>query len=206
MACSSCSDAGRRAAARALLLALLLAGALAAPPARADANPYAGWGVQAGLPLVGGTVVLRGRIAANHPQQEVRALAFAGPDLALYRMGEGGVGAGVSIGPLLVSTGGVHHALLPVAAGVRVEVARIATHRSYVGIAAERLLADGDVVATGRTGAAVTLGVEYLKPAGVGWGMQAGLHAADVRVPATAFGPERRARPAVVRWGAFFRF
>jgi hypothetical protein len=187
----------------ALALALAL---VATPAARAEANPYAGWVGQAGLPFVGGTQVLRARIAANHPQQEVRALAFAGPDFALYRMSAGGVGAGVSLGPLLVSTGGVRHAVLPVAAGARVEVARIATHRAYVGVAAERLLADGDVIAGGRTGAAFTLGVEYLKPAGVGWGMQAGLHTADVRVPATAFGPERRARPGVVRWGAFFRF
>lgn len=189
-----------------MLLPALLVGLLAAPPVRAEPNPYAGWVVQAGLPLVGGTSVLRARIAANHPQQDVRALAFAGPDLALHHMPEGGVGAGLTLGPLLVSTGGVRHAVLPVAAGVRVEVARIATHRAYVGVAAERLLADGDVIASGRTGAAFMLGVEYLKPAGVGWGMQAGLHTADVRVPATASGPERRARPGVLRWGGFFRF
>ncbi len=190
-----------RRAAAALSGLLSLAGA----PAAAD-NPYAGTSAQLRLDLAGGTDDLRRRLAARADGREVGPIAFFGPTLALWQVAEGGHGAGLSAGPLLVGRGERPLALLPVAAQLRLEPFRIATHATFVVLGVERVLVHGEGLAPGRTGAVLGFGVDYLKPAGIGWGMQAGLHTATVRVGPGGGLPETRARPARVRFGGFYRF
>lgn len=188
----------RAAAAAAVLL-------LSGPPAAAD-NPYAGTSAQLRLDLASGTEDLRRRLAERAGGREVGPIAYFGPTLALWQVAQRGHGAGLSAGPLLVGRGERTHALLPVAAQLRLEPFRIPTHATFVVLGVERVLVHGDGLAAGRTGAVFGFGVDYLKPAGIGWGMQAGLHTATVRVLPGAGLPETAARPARVRFGGFYRF
>lgn len=175
--------------------------------AAAADNVYAGTSAQLRLDLASGTENLRRRLAERSGGRAVGPIAFFGPTLALWHVAERGHGVGVAAGPLLVGRGGdTRRALLPLAATLRVEPFRIPTHATFVVLGVERVLVHGDGLAGGRSGAVFGFGVDYLKPAGIGWGMQAGLHTATVRVQAGGGLPAEDARPARVRFGGFYRF
>lgn len=186
-------------------LALALAAALAAAPALAQGS-FEGFRGHVGLAAASGYSDLRDKIEANNPGLDIQQLTVVGLDFSGYYLLSSGLAFGAAIGPAALASGDYDYRIVPVSAGMRWQFTRSDTAAMYIGAAAEKYFVGGDLIDDGSAGVALTFGMEFSKPGGLGWGFELGGHSASVKVKATAFGAEKTAKPGQFRIGAFFLF
>jgi len=187
-----------------IALAALLAAAL--PVQAAEGDEYAGFRFHVGVHLATGLADLRDKIEQNNPQVDIKQLTVAGLAFSAYYMLPSGLGIGGSIGPAYAASGDASYSIVPLSAGVRYAFVRDDKMAAYAGAAVEKQFVNGDFIDNGSTGAALTAGLEFSKPRGLGWGLELGYHTASVTVKATPVRAEQKAHPGRVQIGAFFLF
>lgn len=186
-------------------LAIALATALAAVPACAQ-DSFEGFRGHLGLTAASGLADLRDKIETNNPQYDIKQLSVLGLEFSGHYLTASGFAFGGAIGPASAATGDVEYSIVPVSLGARWQLVRTDASAVYVGLAAEKYFVSGDLVDDGSAGAALTVGMEFSRPRGLGWGFELGAHSASVKVKATAFGGEKTAKPGQFRVGVFFLF
>lgn len=186
-------------------LALALVTALATLPAAAQ-DSIEGFRGHIGLTAASGLADLRNKIEANNPQYDIKQLSVLGLEFSGYYLLSSGIAFGGAIGPAAAASGDVDYSIVPLSLGARWQFVRTDTSAAYVGLAAEKYFVNGDLVDDGSAGAALTFGMEFSRPRGLGWGFEAGAHTASVKVKATANGGEKTAKPGKFRVGVFFLF
>jgi hypothetical protein len=186
-------------------LALALATALATAPALAQGS-FEGFRGHIGLTAASGYSDLRDKIEANNPGLDIQQLTVVGLEFSGYYLLNSGLAFGAAIGPAAMATGDYDYRIVPVSVGMRWQFTRSDTAAMYLGAAAEKYFVGGDLIDDGSAGAALTFGMEFSQPRGLGWGFELGGHTASVKVKRTPFGGEKTAKPGQFRIGAFFLF
>lgn len=186
-------------------LTLAIALAFAGAPAFAQ-DSFEGFRGHLGLTAASGYADLRTKIEQNNPFLDIKQLTVVGLEFSGYYLTSSGFAFGGAIGPASAATGDYDYSIVPISVGARWQLARSDTSAAYIGAAAEKYVVNGDLVDDGSAGVAVTFGMEFSKPRGLGWGFELGGHTATVKVKATAFGGEKTAKPGQFRIGAYFLF
>jgi hypothetical protein len=187
------------------ILAVALALGLSALPSFADES-YEGFRGHIGLTAASGYADLRTKIEQNNPFLDIKQLTVVGLEFSGYYLTSSGIAIGGAIGPASAATGDYDYSIVPISFGARFQLMRNDTSAAYIGAAAEKYVVNGDLIDNGSAGVAVTFGMEFSKPRGLGWGFELGGHTASVKVKATGFGAEKTAKPGQFRIGAFFLF
>jgi hypothetical protein len=172
----------------------------------ADTPQTEGWRFQVGLTFISGMSDLKDKIQTNNPAIDVQQGIPGGLAFSAYRAFGNGVAAGLTIGPTILGMGDASFHIVPVGLDVRYTFVRQESMASYVRVGAEKAIAGGDFVKSGGVGGTVGLGVEFAKPQGMGWGIEAAYHSSDVKVLATPGHAETKAKPYQGTLAVYFLF
>jgi hypothetical protein len=186
-------------------LVLALAATLAAAPAFAQGS-FEGFRGHVGITAASGYSDLRDKIEANNPGLDIQQLTVAGLEFSGYYLTASGLAFGAAIGPAALASGDYDYRIVPISIGARWQFTRSDSAAMYLGAAAEKYFVGGDLIDDGSAGVAITFGMEFSQPRGMGWGFEIGGHTATVKVKATPFGGEKTAKPGQARIGVFFLF
>jgi opacity protein-like surface antigen len=189
------------------LLAIVAAASLAGTSAfAADVEKPDGFRFQVGLTFANGISDLKDKIETNNPNISISQGLPGGLSFALYREFGNDWAVGATIGPAVLGVGDASLHIVPIGLDVRYKFVRNEDLDSYIRVGVEKAVAGGDFIESSSAGGSIGLGVEFAKPRGLGWGIEAAYHSSQVKVLATPGHPEVKARPYEYTLGVYFLF